>query len=211
MLKGEMEDVPMRRRPQQARSQQTVDSILDAAADLVAEAGYESVTTNAIAERAGISIGTLYRYFPDKDAILRGLAVRHLEKVRAIYDEVFTEDLVYLPLPVVLDRLIDPFVALHTACPAYKQILLGSDVSADIAAASEEMDAEIIDRIAGFLRRAAPDLDDQRARLVAMICKAQVKALISLLVSDDEAFRAQATAEMKRILLGYLAPYFREE
>ena len=44
-----------------------------------------------------------------------------------------------------------------------------------------------------------------------MICKAQVKALISLLVSDDEAFRAQATAEMKRILLGYLAPYFREE
>ena len=197
----------MRRVPQQVRSQQRVDLILDTAADLFAEVGYESATTNAIAERAGISIGSLYRYFPDKDAILCALADRHLEQVRALYDEIFTADAVYLPLSVLLDRLIDLFVALHTACPAYKHLLLGSDVSADIAAASEEIDQEIVERTASFLRLRAPDMDPQRARLVATVCKAMVKASLSLVTtSSDEQFRAQVTAEVKRMLHAYLEP-----
>ena len=204
-----MEDVPMRHRPQQARSQERVDLILDTAAEFIAEVGYEAVTTNAIAERAGISIGSLYRYFPDKDAILRGLSVRHLEQVREIYDGVFTEDMAYLPLDVVIDRIVDPFVELQVMCPAFRQFLLGSDVSADIAAASEAMDAEIIDRLAVFLRQVAPDIGEERARLVAMACKAQVKALLSLITCDSSPeFCEQITAEMKRMLLNYLAPIF---
>lgn len=206
-----MTDVSMRRTPQQARSQQRVDLILDVAADIFAEVGYESATTNAIAERAGVSIGSLYRYFPDKDAILHALSNRYYEQVRALFDEVFTKDVVYLPLPVLLDRLIDPFVELYMACPAYKHILLGSDVSADIAAASEELDQEIIKHMAEILRLAAPNMDKQQAHLVATVCKAQVKALITLITSSsDEAFRAQITAEMKRMLVAYLEPIFAE-
>lgn len=199
----------MRHRPQQARSQERVDLILDTAAEFIAEVGYEAVTTNAIAERAGISIGSLYRYFPDKDAILRGLSVRHLEQVREIYDGVFTEDVAHLPLGEIIDRIVDPFVELHVACPAFKQILLGSDISADIAAASEEVYVEIDERMVSFFRRAAPNLDEQRARLIAMVCEAQVKALLSLITCDsDQAFCEQITAEMKRMLFNYLAPIF---
>jgi AcrR family transcriptional regulator len=202
-----MEDVPMRHRPQQTRSQERVGLILDTAAELIAETGYEAVTTNAIAERADISIGSLYRYFPDKDAILRGLSVRHLEQMRAMYDEVFTEDLVHLPLEVVIDRIVDPFVDLQVACPEFKQILLGSDVSSDIAAASEEMDLEIIEWMTCFLQTTAQGLDEQRARLVATACKAQVKALLSLITCDsDPSFCEQLTVEMKRMLYNYLAP-----
>jgi AcrR family transcriptional regulator len=204
-----MEDIPMRHRPQQTRSQERVDLILNTAAELIAEAGYETLTTNAIAERAGISIGSLYRYFSDKDAILRGLAVRHLEQVQVVYDDVFAEDLARLPLDVVIDRIVDPFVALHVAYPEFKQILLGSDVSTDIATASEEMDEEIIERMADFLRQVAPDLSEQRAHLVAMVCKAEVKALLSLIKSEsDDKFRVHVTVEMKRMLLNYLAPIF---
>ena len=204
-----MEDVPMRHRPQQARSQERVDLILDTAAELIAETGYETVTTNAIAERAGISIGSLYRYFPDKDAILRALSVRHLERMREIYAQVFAEDLADLPLEVVIDRIVDPFVELHLECPAFKQILLGSDISADIAAASEQMDEEIGERMSVLLRQSAPELDEQRARLVAMVCKAEVKALLSLLTHDsDDDLRGQITAEMKCMLFNYLAPIF---
>lgn len=206
-----MEDMPMRHRPQQARGQERVDLILDTAAELIAKEGYETLTTNAIAERAGISIGSLYRYFPDKEAILRGLAIRHLEQVQALYDWVFTEDLIRLPLEVVIDRIVDPFVELQAACPEFKQILLGSDVSADIAAASEEIDDEIDDRMASFLRQAAPNLSEQRAHLVAMVCKAEVKALLSLVTCDcSEGFRTRITAEMKRMLFNYLAPIFGE-
>jgi AcrR family transcriptional regulator len=204
-----MKDTPMRRLPQQARSQRRVDLILDTAADLFAEVGYESMTTNGIAERAGISIGSLYRYFSDKDAILRALAKRHQEQVRGIFDQVFMGDLVYLPLDVLLDRLVDPFVELHTACPAYKQILLGSDVSTDIAAANEELDQEIVQRMAEVLQLTAPNMDAERAHLVATVCKAQVKALLSLVASSqDREFQSQVTAEVKRMLQAYLEPLF---
>ena len=73
--------------PQQIRSQQRVDLILDTAAVLFSESGYENASTNAIAERAGISIGSLYRYFPDKDAILRALAGRYRAEMLALYDQ----------------------------------------------------------------------------------------------------------------------------
>jgi hypothetical protein len=63
----------------------------------------------------------------------------------------------------------------------------------------------------GFLRQAAPGLNERRAHLVAMVCKAEVKALLSLITSEsDMEFRAQVTAEMKRMLLNYLAPLFDE-
>jgi len=202
-----MQGVPLRHTPQQARSQHRVDLILDTAADLVAEAGYEALTTNAIADRAGISIGSLYRYFPDKDAILRGLVERYLAQLQSLYDEVFTEDAVYLPLPVLLDRLLDPMIAFHCQCPSFKQILLGSDVSADIAAASLALEKETTERIKGFLQLKAPDLDEERAYLLATVSKATVKTLFSLLPPDaNEEFRAQVSAEVKRMLLAYLEP-----
>lgn len=68
-----------RKRPGQARSRETVDRILDEAARLFDEFGYQGVTTNHVAEAAGVSVGSLYQYFPNKDSLLVGLAERHLE------------------------------------------------------------------------------------------------------------------------------------
>jgi AcrR family transcriptional regulator len=69
-----------RRTPRQARAQATVDSILEAAAQVLQRCGAEGFNTNAVAERAGVSIGTLYQYFPDKDAILVAVARREIAK-----------------------------------------------------------------------------------------------------------------------------------
>lgn len=68
-----------RRRPRQARAQATVDSILEAAVQVLQRSGAGGLNTNAVAERAGVSIGTLYQYFPDKEAILIAIARRELE------------------------------------------------------------------------------------------------------------------------------------
>jgi AcrR family transcriptional regulator len=64
-----------RKIPRQRRSEASVDFVLEAAAQVLEEAGEDGFNTNAVADRAGVSIGTLYRYFPDKAAILRGLAL----------------------------------------------------------------------------------------------------------------------------------------
>lgn len=69
-----------RRRPVQERSRRTVECILDAAVHVFGEKGY-AATTNHVAERAGLSIGSLYQYFPDKDALLAALHARHLDQV----------------------------------------------------------------------------------------------------------------------------------
>ncbi|HTL42343.1 MAG TPA: TetR/AcrR family transcriptional regulator [Pseudolysinimonas sp.] len=71
----------IRNEPVQARSTARLAALLDAAAQVVHEIGYERLTTAMVAERAGASIGTVYRYFPDRIAVLQSLAARNAERV----------------------------------------------------------------------------------------------------------------------------------
>jgi AcrR family transcriptional regulator len=74
---------PLRNEPVQARSTARLAALLDAAAGAVDELGYERLTTAMVAERAGASIGTVYRYFPDRLAVLQALGARNLDRVLA--------------------------------------------------------------------------------------------------------------------------------
>ena len=76
-----------RKRPVQARSQRTVDAVLKAAAQVFARRGYAGATTNHIAERAGVSVGSLYEYFPSKDALLVALMEAHLAEGETVLQE----------------------------------------------------------------------------------------------------------------------------
>lgn len=75
--------LPARRAPIQQRSTATVAAILEATTQILAREGLAALTTNAIAERAGISVGSLYQYFSDKQAVLEALVTRHAERVQA--------------------------------------------------------------------------------------------------------------------------------
>jgi len=83
--------VKLRKRPSQARSAWTVDLILQAAAQVLEARGEDALTTKTVAERAGVSIGTLYQYFPNRDAILVALADREAQRIgdrmRALIDQ----------------------------------------------------------------------------------------------------------------------------
>ncbi|KAA9155412.1 TetR/AcrR family transcriptional regulator [Amycolatopsis acidicola] len=94
-----------RKQPRQVRAELTRQRILDAAAHVFTEHGYAAVTTNRIAERARISIGSLYQYFPNKDAILLELLTRHLAEGRTAL-----EDLRDRELPRSLEDLLRLFV-----------------------------------------------------------------------------------------------------
>ena len=75
---------PLRNEPVQARSTARLTALLDAAAAAIDELGYERLTTAMVAERAGASIGTVYRYFPDRIAVLQALAARNLERILSV-------------------------------------------------------------------------------------------------------------------------------
>ena len=111
-----------RRRPRQARAQQTVEALLDAVARVLKRHGVDAVTTNRIAEAAGISIGSVYQYFPDKAAIFVALHARHVEQVaRAIEAALVAHGAA--PLADLIGALVDVMVASHTADPELHALL----------------------------------------------------------------------------------------
>ncbi|MED5619933.1 TetR/AcrR family transcriptional regulator [Ideonella sp. BN130291] len=75
-----------RKLPRQSRSQATVDAILDATAQVLVERGYADTSTNAVAQRAGVSVGSLYQYFPNKDALIAALHDRHARQMQAVIE-----------------------------------------------------------------------------------------------------------------------------
>jgi AcrR family transcriptional regulator len=199
-----MDDSPTRRIPQQARSRKRWDAILNAAERLLAKEGYDNVTTNAIAAEAGVSIGSLYQYFGNKEGIVRTIAERYLERMAGLHREVLADDaLAEMPLPLMLDRMIDPFVAFHLQNPAFGQLMLGSDVSDELAAATADMDEAVIERIRQMITLRVPGISPGRATLMARTCKAMVKALFALLEGNPDD-REALVGEVKRLFTLYL-------
>ena len=114
--------ISARKRPSQARSQATVEAILDAAAQVFEVRGYAAGTTNRIAERAGVSIGSVYEYFPNKDSIVVALANRELERERQEILEVL-EGSPRKSLTALLRQFVETIVAFHARSPALHRIL----------------------------------------------------------------------------------------
>jgi AcrR family transcriptional regulator len=80
-----------RREPRQQRSRQTVEAVLEAVRRVLKRHGAEAVTTNRIAEAAGVSIGSLYQYFPDKQALFTALYDRHVDEVRNVIERTLAD------------------------------------------------------------------------------------------------------------------------
>src|SRR5689334_2870035 len=85
---GEKQPPPMRKEPRQARSRAMVEAIVGAGARVLGDRGMNGFTTNEVADVAGISIGSLYQYFPDKLALIDAIRRRHLDDVLSILHRV---------------------------------------------------------------------------------------------------------------------------
>lgn len=161
-----------RKTPRQERSRLTVDAILEAAAHVFERHGYASGTTNRIAERAGVSIGSLYQYFPNKDAILVALVERHLDDGVAAAGPVL-ERLVTDPPPLEegLRGLVEAMVALHRERPGLHRVLF--EEAPRPPALRRRLDGMTADAravVAAFLReRGAARDPDLAARLVVQV------------------------------------------
>lgn len=194
-----------RREPRQERSRRQVSNMLDAAAQVFAEVGYEAATTNIIAERAGASIGSLYQFFPNKAAIFRALTERHHAQLRALFDQVLRVEGAQLPLHVWIDSVIDAIWGLTQSNRGFIQTLL-SQRSPELVAQENALIGETVARIEALLAARAPELDSARRALLATVSVEVVSGLLSRAAMSEPQFGEQVLAETKRLLLAYLSP-----
>jgi AcrR family transcriptional regulator len=111
-----------RREPKQQRSRQTVDAVLEAVQLVVKRHGTQAVTTNRIAEAAGVSVGSLYQYFPDKRAIFTALHDRHVDDVRLVIEQT-TAACASAPLEEFARELVQGLVNVHAEVPELHEVV----------------------------------------------------------------------------------------
>ena len=103
--------------PNQARSIDTMEALLRATAHILEKDGYDRLTTNRVAEKAGVSIGSLYQYFPNKDALVLAVGERHFDEMRALLYERLGRTVVPAGLAGTVGDVIAMLVATHTKNP----------------------------------------------------------------------------------------------
>jgi AcrR family transcriptional regulator len=199
---------PLRHLPQQARSQERFNRILEAAAQVFAEVGYEKASTEAIATRASTSIGSLYRFFPDKSAILYALAEAYAEQLREVLARAFDPASAHLPLAQVIYRAVDDFEQFYVTQPGYQVVFAQTRLSPDLQSLDKRLDSEIALHLEKFLAARQSTLSPEQIRLVALISVETAGSLQILSLTQNEAFRQQVMAETKTLLIRYLHPLF---
>ncbi|HIK08293.1 MAG TPA: TetR family transcriptional regulator [Trichormus sp. M33_DOE_039] len=199
----------MRRQPQQMRSQERVDSILNAAEELFIEMGYEQTTTRAIATHAKVSIGSLYQFFPDKEAILKALATRYFQQEYQLFAQLHTPEAETLPVEVYVDRVIDAFDHFMNNHPGYRAVYeqLLNLMTYSAVAAMDNYEYRIVDELAAFFGRLNPKLDTEKCQAIALVVVKVVGDLLWLATSQNPEMRQLLLTETKILMLGYLNNY----
>ncbi|NEQ99658.1 MAG: TetR/AcrR family transcriptional regulator [Cyanothece sp. SIO2G6] len=199
----------MRRQPQQARSQERVKHILDVAEQLFLEVGYESATTRAIASQAKVSVGSLYQFFPDKEAILKALAFRYMETQYQRFLDLHQPEALALPLASYVDRMIDVFDQFYTDYPGSREIFkqLLDTITWSAIEKIDDFEYQVISELAQFFHARQPDLLLSKCERIAMVITKTITELLWLSLSGDQEFRQELVAETKLMILSYLQQY----
>lgn len=193
----------LRKTPRQHRAEATLEAIVEAAAHILRESGTEALTTNAIAARAGASIGSLYQYFPNKQSIVHALMEREFQRAEAIRPAVIDAD---GPTSVVVRGIVDWHCEIRGRDPVLWRNLrtLVREVLPDEALA--KVAALRRARVTRTVRRLLGPHSDRPADDVIFIVDVALNAVLDEALQRDPArlsshvFRAEVAA----LLVGYL-------
>jgi AcrR family transcriptional regulator len=193
-----------RKPPQQSRSRATVTAILDATIRILDRESYEAATTTRIAEVAGISIGTLYQYFADRDAILDALQDRELERATNMLERALSEgDLT--SGAAIARRVVAGLMQLYRASPALHRVLVIEGLRVTPTERVQAFDLRMVQRIRGFLASTPVTIRRANVDVAAFVAYHSVRAtmlarLLEPVTFDDE----QLVDELVDLVLRYL-------
>jgi AcrR family transcriptional regulator len=195
----------VRRAPTQERSARRLSAVLEAAGALADERGHELVTTTDIARRAGISIGTLYRFFDDKPAVYRALALIHLEEFVARLEQRLATDQPASP-EAAADLGVALYVEMRRTVPGFRGF--GDVIDTHLIAGDRDNDTVLAERLLRVLAVHFDVEDSPRTRLVMLtavtIADGVLRLAFRLSPEGDEAAVEQAAIAVRRYLGGQL-------
>lgn len=196
--------VPVRRAPQQQRSRERVERILNAAKGLIERSGSDAMKMGELAEHAAISIGSLYQYFPDKAAVIGALAERYNEEGRACIRDSLVGVGDAAGFRRAFGELIDIYYGLFLAEPVMRDIWSGTQADKSLHGIDLIDSHENGALVGAVLARIFPDIDSEelisRATLVMYLGNATMRLAISVDRQEGDAY----VSNYKRMALAEL-------
>jgi AcrR family transcriptional regulator len=201
-----------RRQPVQDRSLRTLARILDATSSLLTHVALQEITTNHIAAAAGVSIGALYRFFPDKQTIIDAVAVRHVGQLRERIEATVLQrllgemkDLASFDPDAILNNMIDAYVGYLDAHPDFRAISFGRHISAPTKRREASPRTGLPLLLKNFMLERlgipnTPELDRQ----LSVVSEAGERLIAYAFEQPTRAERDLILDETKKMLAGYL-------
>jgi AcrR family transcriptional regulator len=195
-----------RKLPSQARAKDTAEAIMRATAHILKKRGYQATTTNHVAEAAGVSIGSLYQYFPNKEAIVAALLERHLEETMGWLRSA-TVSALEQPLEEAARTLIQGLIAAHRVDPDLHRVFAEELPRVGSFERIHALEKETLALVRAYLEARVPELVAQRKLdIVCFVIVHSVEALTHGVVLfrqdwlDDPAF----LDEVVRLVVRYV-------
>jgi AcrR family transcriptional regulator len=194
---------PLRRVPVQGRSVARVGRMLDACAGLVDEVGYDGLTTTLLAERAGVAIGSVYQFFPDKRAIVQALTLRSLEGYLERLGARLADEGIANWWDAV-DAAIDEYIDMHRTVPGFRTLHFGDVVDIHLLDDERDNNDVIVSQLSALLIARFGIVDADRLQFVLAIAVEAADALIKLAFRRSQDGDAVVLEEAKALIKEYL-------
>lgn len=193
----------MRKAPRQQRSRVTVDAIVEAATRVLARRGWARFTTNEIAAVAGVSVGSLYQYFPDKLAIAEAIRQRHLDEVLAALNGSDADVDASTPLSRRVERFVDGVIAAHSVDQALHRVLV-DEVPLAARSTYPEFEAEYQRRYRALVGESGGPGDGADADIAARMLSSAVEGAVHAAARRSDLDAPAMRTELLRLVLAYL-------
>ncbi len=198
-----------RREPTQQRAKDRVERILASASELIAETGSDAVRMTEVAARAGIPIGSLYQYFPDKAAILRLLAVRFMERVRISLAEGLKDISSVEEALARIDTILDAYYGTFINEPVVRDVWSGTQSDKALQALDIEDSRENGRLVAAALKHLVPEAEHVRFEAACFLLMQISGAAVRLAIAVERTEGDLLVAEFRRLTRNELTSFLK--
>lgn len=198
----------VRRLPTQQRSRLRVRRMLESAAALADEVGYEGATMSRVADRAGVPVGSLYQFFPDKKSLFNAVVAGYVQRLVDLVEEAFSD---HTPEDwrEDVDRVIDTYMEFYRTEPGFGALWYGGGGHLDpqLLASNRANNEVLAERLFTLFRQRHPEVEHPRLDFAFRISVEISGRLLDFAFQRDTRGDTEVVAEAKTVIKDYLASY----